>query len=83
MNNCVSVFSFISEVLIDVYLLNCRNILCFPIKDEEGELLEHLKGKQYHILSLLGTRHDRFVFIPTEVIGVAQLCNKINGMYFL
>lgn len=53
-----------------------RNILCFPIRDENG-IIGELNSS--FSCGLILINRNSLIF---SLIGVAQLCNKMNGLYF-
>ena len=57
-----------------------RNILCFPIKDEEGKSPFFFSWELYNGLLFVLLKYNILSCLITDVIGVAQLCNKTNGM---
>ncbi|XP_071786244.1 cGMP-dependent 3',5'-cyclic phosphodiesterase-like isoform X3 [Asterias amurensis] len=55
-----------------------RNILCFPIKDRSSESCQ---GGQPNCLSILHQDASTCSEFH-DVVGIAELCNKVNGLYF-
>lgn len=66
-----------------------RNILCFPIRDEEKIIgknyccISQKKIKFFNNIIFTFLKYKKIVYYNVIVIiGVAQLCNKKNGLYF-
>lgn len=81
--SCQQQFVFI-QIYLFIWVFVCffmfRNILCFPIKDEEGKSPFFFSWELYNGLLFVLLKYNILSCLITDVIGVAQLCNKTNGM---